>query len=209
MRFQVANRGEHIVVKGGVVEIGLARTARPAESAEVDCQDLESAGYQGSGLIPPAFLVESATVSEYNGAGAFAIEIGVNLSTILGREGDGLLCAASAVSTSARGRARRAGMREVYRGWCKRSNHSKMAAPRRETLSRRCAPALAREPPDRMLFINVSYVMWTLPPMRRRHQARKRPHRYMDLGLDMLVSTSQAPRQVVFHRAFTPNECFP
>jgi hypothetical protein len=62
LRFQVANCGEHVVVKGGVIEIRLGRTARAAESAEVDCQDLESSGCQDLGLVPPAFLVESAAV---------------------------------------------------------------------------------------------------------------------------------------------------
>jgi hypothetical protein len=44
-----------------------------------------------------------------------------------------------------------------------------------------------------MLLINVSYVMWTLPPVRRRHARIDHP----------------APRQVGFHRAFTLSECFP
>ena len=86
MRFQIANRGEHIVIKRGVIEISLARTAGLAESAEVDCQDSESTGHQGTGLIPPALLVESAAVSEHNGVVAFAIEIGVNSSTIFSGE---------------------------------------------------------------------------------------------------------------------------
>ncbi len=82
MRFQVTNRGEHIVLKWSVIEISLARTGRAAESAEVDCQNSESRGHQSSGLIPPTLLVKSAAVSEHNGAVAFAIEVGANSSTI-------------------------------------------------------------------------------------------------------------------------------
>jgi hypothetical protein len=86
MRFQVANRREYIVLKGSGIEITLARTARAAESAEVDCQNAKSPRHQGPGLIPPTFLLESAAVSEHNRAGACAIEISTDSSTILGRK---------------------------------------------------------------------------------------------------------------------------
>ncbi len=58
MRFQVVNRSENIVLKRGVVEISLARTSSAAESTKVNCQDLESSGRPGAGLIFPAFLAE-------------------------------------------------------------------------------------------------------------------------------------------------------
>jgi hypothetical protein len=92
MRFQVANRGENIILKRCFIEIRLARTCGAAESSEVDCKNFKSSGYQDAGLVPPAFLVESAAVSEHDGAVSSAIEIGASSSTVLSGEGDGLLC---------------------------------------------------------------------------------------------------------------------
>jgi hypothetical protein len=48
-------------------------------------------GYQSAGLIPPALFVESAAVSQHNGAGTLAIEIGANSSAVVGGERDALL----------------------------------------------------------------------------------------------------------------------
>ena len=92
MRFHVANRSEHIILKGGIIEICLAGTGRAAKSTEIDCEDSKSFRRQSPGLLSPALLVESAAVSEHNGAGAMAIEIGTNSSTVFGGEQDGLLC---------------------------------------------------------------------------------------------------------------------
>jgi hypothetical protein len=91
MPLQVANRSENIVFKGGIVEVRLARPGRAAESTEIDCEDAESLGNQSPGLIPPAFLVESAAVSEHNSTVALAKEIGTNSSTIFGWDRDVLL----------------------------------------------------------------------------------------------------------------------
>ncbi len=92
MRFQVANRSVHIVLKGGVIEIRLAGTSRAAESTEIDGEDSESFRRQSPGLLSPALLVESAAVSKHNAAGALTIEIGANPSTVFGGERDGSLC---------------------------------------------------------------------------------------------------------------------
>src|SRR6202140_4060356 len=92
MRFQVANRGKHVVLKGGIIKVRLARTGPAPESTEIDCQDSKSSQYQTPSLLPPALLVESSAVSGQNGAGALAIEIGANSSTIFAGKGGGLLC---------------------------------------------------------------------------------------------------------------------
>src|SRR5579864_3741139 len=92
VRFQVVNRSEHIVLKGGVIEIRLAGTSRAAESTEIDCEGSKSFRRQSLGLLSPALLVESAAVSEHNAAGALAIEIGANPATVFGGERDGSLC---------------------------------------------------------------------------------------------------------------------
>src|SRR5580692_9313802 len=92
MRFQVANRSEHVVLEGGTIKVRLARTGRAAESTEIDCQDSKSSQCQSPSLLPPALLIESATVSEQNGAGALAIEIGANSSAVFAGKRRSLLC---------------------------------------------------------------------------------------------------------------------
>ena len=92
VRFQVVNRSQNIVLKRGFIEVRLARTGRAAESAKIDCESSKSSRYQYPCLLPPTLLIKSAAVSENNGAGALAIEIGANAATILCGERDGLLC---------------------------------------------------------------------------------------------------------------------
>jgi hypothetical protein len=92
MRLQVANRSQNVVLKGRNIEVSLAGTDGAAESTEIDCQNPKSFGHQSSSLNPPAFLVESATVSEQNRAGPPAIEIGAYPSAVFGGERDRLLC---------------------------------------------------------------------------------------------------------------------
>src|SRR5262249_27628469 len=92
MRFQVTNRSEYVLLKRCAIEIGLARTRRAAESAEIDCQDAKSSGDQSISLGPPALLVESAAVSQHNRTVALAVEVGANPATIFGNERNALLC---------------------------------------------------------------------------------------------------------------------
>lgn len=91
MRFQISNRGEHIVLKRSTIEIRLPRTAGATESAKVDRHDSESGGFKPARLIAPALLTKPPAMSQHHPAIALAIEVGTDVSAILSRNRDRFL----------------------------------------------------------------------------------------------------------------------